>query len=135
MEFQKKYWLPILVYDSECTMCLRFKQGIDRLEGNEKINKISIHDQEIYQAFPDLDPEKCKIAIHFIDQDRNIYMAGEAVTKLAHYLPGVAKFAWLAETGVGKKAVDYFYDMARKYRESLLNRCPKCKNHHQDLES
>ena len=128
MNIDKKFKLPILLYDHECSLCLRFKQSLEKLNEAEFIQKVSIHDNDIYKAFPILNKEDCQEAMHLIDQDSNIHVGPDALSWLIKEIPCVSKFAWLAESEAGKKGLDFFYKMAQKYRSSLLNRCPTCKN-------
>ena len=122
-----KYSLPILVYDHKCTLCQRFGLSLDRLPGTDKITKVSIHDKEIFEQFPKLDKEQCDEQIHLIIEDGTILQGPEVLQSLIERFPGTSKFAWLLDNEMGKKAITYFYGMAQKYRESLLNRCDDCK--------
>lgn len=88
---------------------------------------ISIRDEETFKLYPELDIKEAHDTIHLIDEDDKIYKGGEVVTYLAHRFPGVKKFAWLLETGVGKKTVDLFYNAVNQYRKSSLNNCKSCK--------
>ncbi|MBI2519354.1 MAG: DUF393 domain-containing protein [Bdellovibrio sp.] len=130
MTTHDRFRLPILLYDDECPLCLRFKQAMERLPGHESINKISIHDQEIYQVLNQVTYEQCQQSVHFIEVNGEIFRGVEAVQKLMHHLPAVKEFGWLAESEMGKRAVNYFYDMAEHYRKKLQNRCPSCKKDH-----
>ena len=130
MTLHDRFYLPILLYDDECPLCLRFKQAMERLNGHESINKVSIHDRDVYQVLPQVTYEQCQQAVHFIEVNGEVFKGAEAVRKLMHHLPLVEEFGWLAESEMGKKAVDYFHDMAERYRKQLQNRCPSCKKDH-----
>ena len=125
---KNNFKLPILIYDHRCSLCLRFKQSLDKLSESEHIQKVSIHNEEIYKTFPMLDKKLCHEAIHIIDSSKNVHIGPDALSWLINEIPAVSKFAWLAESEIGKKSIDFFYKMAQKYRSSLLNRCPTCKN-------
>jgi len=125
-----KYKLPILLYDDECPLCLRFKQAMERLPGHENINKVSIHDKDVYGAHPQVTYEQCVMALHFIEVNGEVFKGGDAAAKLLHHLPGIETFAWLADSDMGKKAVDYFYKMADRYKKELQKPCPQCKRVH-----
>lgn len=88
---------------------------------------ISIHEKEVYEEYPFLNEEKCHESLHIIDEAKNVYVGGEAIQYLIGHFPQVSKFAWLYESDIGKKTIDFFYDTANKYRRSLLNRCSGCK--------
>ena len=118
----------ILFYDSECGLCLRFKQALDRLPGTNKIQKISIHESDAFANHPQLSFEKCSKEVHLIDEKGNILVGDEVIEYLISSFPGVEKFAWLLESGMGQKAVEYFNTIAKLTRETLRKRCSTCKN-------
>ena len=121
------YSLPCLLYDSQCTLCERFKKGLERLGANNTYTIISIHDSNIFSVYPQLKKEDCEKELHILDHDLKIYKGADAITHIAKSFPKVSKIAWLMETDAGKKTVDFFYDKAQKCREYLLNRCPNCR--------
>ncbi len=128
----KSYPLPILFFDQECPLCLRFKQSLDRIDTSNRIAKVPIQDQKIFEFFPHLNKQECYETVHLIDKEGKIHKGPEVPKFLLKQFPSVSKFAWLAETQVGQKAVEFFYNTASRYRESLLNRCPKCKKSHKE---
>ena len=125
-----KYQLPIFLFDSECSLCVRFKQSLERIGALEKYNMLSLHDDHIYELYPELDKEKCLDAIHLMDENKQIFVGSDALEQLIKNFPAVSKFAWLIESEMGKKTLDIFYSLSNKYRDSLLNSCPKCKTRH-----
>ncbi|HLE12893.1 MAG: hypothetical protein A2504_13315 [Bdellovibrionales bacterium RIFOXYD12_FULL_39_22] len=121
-----KYPLPIILYDSRCQLCERFKVSLERANIHEKYNIVSIHDELIYQAYPVLNPAECKKHIHMIEIDGSILKGPDVIARLIDNFPIVSKFAWLIESDMGKKTLDYFYNMASRYRENVINRCGNC---------
>ena len=119
--------LPLLLYDSECTMCMRFKDALSRLPGGENLQMISIHNPAVYDSYPELTREQCHQTVHLITEEKKIIKGSEVVEYLIHFYPGISKFAWLIENQVGKKAVDIFYEVVNRYRQSNLNDCKGCK--------
>ena len=124
-----KYHLPVVLYDPECPLCLRFKQGLEFLDKN--LNFISARDEEIYSAFPELSRQECLEKVHLITEDHKILKGPEVVDYLAGRLPGVSKLAWLLETNQGQKIKDYFYQKVEELRELSkknsedCNECPR----------
>ena len=124
-----KYHLPVVLYDPECPLCLRFKQGLEFLDKN--LNFISARDEEIYSAFPELSRQECLEKVHLITEDQKILKGTEVVDYLAGRLPGVSKLAWLLETDQGQKIKDYFYQKVEELRELSkknsedCNECPR----------
>lgn len=118
--------LPILLYDSECTLCRRFKDALERIDSNKKIQFVSIHEKEIYQYFAELDIKECADVIHLIDEDKKIHRGAQVIEYLVSFFPAVSKFAWLIDSGMGKKALEFFYDRVNDLRKSELNSCQAC---------
>lgn len=124
-----KYHLPLVLYDSECPLCLRFKQGLEYLDKN--LCFISARDEAIYAYFPELTRELCLEKVHLITEDRKILAGPEVVDYLAHHLPGISKLAWLLDNDQGKKVKDYFYQKVEELRElsqkkkNDCNQCPR----------
>ena len=117
--------LPILLYDEKCPLCVRFKQSLRRLEDGDKVNFVSIYNDEIYEHYK-LSKEECFEEIHFIKEDKTI-IRGEAVIKhIISLYPLASKFSWLLESNMGQKAVHYFHSMTNKMRKDLKRKCPSC---------
>lgn len=122
-----KYQLPIVLFDPECPLCLRFKQGLQYLDKN--LTFVSVREDGIFNAFPELNRQECLSKIHMITPDRGIITGPEVVDYLVTTLPGVSKLAWLLDNDQGKKVKDFFYQKVEELRE-LSNRkeqgCNQC---------
>ncbi len=119
--------LPLLLFDDQCPLCVRFSQSL-KMAGRENApTLLSIHHPELLSIFPTLKLEECTQTIHFIDARSVLYTGSEAVTELVKLIPAAEKFAWLIDSAMGQKAVDFFYNTANRMRDSLLNRCGACK--------
>ena len=122
---------PILIYDHECALCTRFKQALERLPGTSALTAVSAHDETLYKQFPILNREECLEVVHVLDAEGKIHKGQDAVAFIVAQFPGAAKFAWLLQSGMGKKTVEYFHEMASHYRaKSLQKSCPKCNKTH-----
>jgi predicted DCC family thiol-disulfide oxidoreductase YuxK len=121
---------PILLFDEECSLCLRFKQSVESVAGKERINTISLHNPDVYGRFSFLSKDRCQAELHLLlgDDASDLLCGGDALSYLVNLFPAIKKFSWLIDSGAGQKAVKFFYKTANLYRESLLNRCPGCKN-------
>lgn len=122
--------LPLILFDPECPLCLRFKQGLEFLD--KSLSFVSARDEGIYAEFPELSPQECLEKVHMITADRRILRGSEVVDELVHRLPGVSKFAWLLDNDQGRKAKEFFYqkveelrEITRRKDEGDCNQCPR----------
>jgi len=124
-----KYHLPVILYDPECPLCLRFKQGLEFLDKN--LQFLSVRDDQVYTEFPELNRQECLEKIHMITKEKKIISGPEVVDELMKTLPGVSKFAWLLENEQGKKVKEFFYQKVEELREITqkkqedCNECPR----------
>lgn len=119
-----KYQLPVILYDPECPLCVRFKQGLEFLD--RRLTFISAHEDEVYAQFPDLSRQACLSEVHMITRENQILKGTEVVDHLVATLPGVSKLAWLLDNEQGKKVKDFFYQKVEELREITLNKREEC---------
>ena len=119
------YQLPLILFDPECPLCLRFKQGLTFIDKN--LNFVSAREDEIYKAFPDLNRQECLEIVHMITSDKKILKGSEVVDYLAESLPGISKLAWLLDNDQGKKVKNYFYEKVEELRELTNKKKPECE--------
>lgn len=122
-----KYQLPLILYDPECPLCLRFKQGLHFLDKN--LNFVSAREAEVFDEFPQLSPQACLESVHMITSDLKILKGSEVVDHLLETLPGVSKLGWLLDNDQGKKVKDFFYNKVEELRALASKKdseCPQC---------
>jgi predicted DCC family thiol-disulfide oxidoreductase YuxK len=122
-----KYHLPLILYDPDCPLCLRFKQGLEHLD--KRLNFVSARDDEVYEAFPELNRQDCLEKVHMLTNERKVLSGTAVVDELLASLPGVSKLAWLLENEQGKKVKDFFYQKVEELRELTKKKeegCDQC---------
>lgn len=121
-----KYHLPLILYDPECPLCLRFKQGLEFLD--KSICFTSARDEEVYREFPQLNRAACLEKVHMLTADGKVLKGQEVVDHLLTHLPGVGKLAWLLDNDQGKKVKDFFYQKVEELRELTTKKddCEQC---------
>lgn len=125
-----KYHLPLILFDPECPLCTRFKQGLEYLD--KSLHFESARNDEVYAQFPELSRQKCLEKVHMITKDMKILSGLEVVDELLKTLPGVSKLSWLLENQQGQKVKDFFYqkveelrELAKKKDEGDCHQCPR----------
>ncbi len=123
------YQLPLILYDPECPLCLRFKQGLEYLD--QSLHFVSARDEKVYELFPELTKQDCLQRVHLLTAERKVLAGPEVVDYLVKTLPGISKLAWLLDNDQGKKVKDFFYQKVEELRELSqkkdedCNQCPK----------
>ena len=125
MEDQKKY---ILFYDDECSFCYRFKQALEHYDEENSLLFYSIRDEQTYEEFPFLDPEKCHDQVHLINPEGDIFVGPDVIAEIVKIIPKVSKLTWLLDNQASKKALDLFYGAVNNLRKSKVNPCRKCRD-------
>ena len=114
-----------IIFDDQCPLCLRFKQGLSHILSNE-FQFRSILEETNHRDFPQLDIDQLKETVHMISNTGDVFKGVELIEVIAKHTPLVSKFAWLLETGGGKKASEFFYDKVNQLKEQLKESCPSC---------
>jgi predicted DCC family thiol-disulfide oxidoreductase YuxK len=118
---------PLILFDEECTLCKRFKNSLEKIPGIEEFSLIPLQNEKVFSMFPQLNKEECYETLHLIDGEGNIHKGSSAIAILIEQFPIVSNFSWLVEKDMGKKTLNFFYNVVNKYRKYLKNKCPKCK--------
>lgn len=115
----------IVFYDSECTLCTRFKQAIGLIDRENVVEFKSIHDESVYRDHPELTFEACEEEVHMISNG-TIFKGGAVIEELVKVLPGVKKFAWLMDKDSSRSAMDLFYGQINDMRKMQKKKCFRC---------
>lgn len=122
-----KYQTPLLVFDPNCPLCLRFKQGLELM--NKEISFVPLTDKELFTAFPILDEEECHLQVHLLVNEGQVLKGVEVVDYLLESTPMVSKLAWLLDNSAGDKVKDFFYQKVEELREIVKEKqnCTDCR--------
>jgi predicted DCC family thiol-disulfide oxidoreductase YuxK len=120
---------PVIIFDQECPLCVRFKQSLLFLDRGNKFDFVPLQDETIYIKYPILNREECEKDIHILVNEDKFYKGKEALEYLIENYPKVKSFSWLIESESGQKALNFFHDKVSDLRKHLKNcpRCPKVK--------
>lgn len=119
--------LPILVFDSECPLCVRFTQALKLVDKNHKIHYVSVYEDELYAKYPFLDRNECEQVVHLVLSKDEVLKGGQVVSYLVKMIPAVEKFAWLINPESSKKASEAFYKKINDVRKFVKKHgCKGC---------
>jgi predicted DCC family thiol-disulfide oxidoreductase YuxK len=118
-----------LIYDGECTLCLRFQHIVQRLDQDRQIAYYSLHEQDLYRLFPQLSLEQCQENVHVIDQEGRVYVGSETMAQLCQVFPSLKSFAWMLESKAGAKASELFYQSLKNLAKLTAPSCEQCPDH------
>lgn len=118
---------PILLFDSECPLCVRFKEALLKTTGEQfAITCLDLHDQSIYESNSSLSYGHCKETLHLLVSPELTLTGDDVVKYLIHNFPQTKKFSWLIESSAGERAVGLFYKTLNKARKRTTSNCRGC---------
>jgi len=110
-------------YDSECELCCRFKEWIERRDREGAIRVLGLDDPELPELFPELDLEAAQEQLTVRDREGNFYRGLTALRQLSLHLPGIRRLDWIYRLpGVGTVATG-LYRTVNRYRKRLCLSC------------
>jgi len=118
----------IIVFDSECPLCVRFKQSLLFLDKGDKFEFRSLQDETTFLEYPILDKNECEKEINIIINKSEVLKGPDAVEFIIKSYPKAKAFSWLIESESGKKTMDFFYNKVNQLRKNYKKSCSKCGN-------
>lgn len=115
-----------VLYDSECSLCNRFKKAIELIDTKKQVEFKSLYDPKVYVDYPELSEQRCLETLHLITSENEILEGPDAMSFLIKLLPGVKKFSWLMDSNSAKKASKAFYKRLNEMRIMKKRNCFTC---------
>lgn len=122
--------LPALLFDGNCTLCVRFKGSLEKTSEFFDLNFYDINDPKTFELFDNISAADATATLHLVDQDQQIHVAEKAVEWLLKKNEKVKDWLWLIDSKMGQKALEFFYNQTNKLRKQLKNNCLGCNNRH-----
>lgn len=113
-----------LPYDSECDLCVRFSQQVQRFD---KDNLIRVIPLEIYCQDSEIPCSDLFNELHFISDDGQILRGGEAIQKVIELIPAMAPLQHLVESKLGQVSSRGIYKVLDRLRWFRKRKCKKCR--------
>lgn len=119
--------LPLLIFDPECPLCVRFTQALRLVDKAGTINYEPLDNEKIYEHFSFLNQDECEQVVHLVLEKDQVLKGGEVVEYLIKKIPGVEKFSWLLDPESTQKAADAFYKKVNDVRKYIKKHgCKSC---------
>lgn len=122
---ENDFKLPLIVFDSECSLCVRFTQALKLLDIKNTLNFESLYNENLYKQFNELDRDECEKEVHLV-LDGEILKGPEVVEYLVERIPGAKKISWLIESEASKGAMNLFYKKINTMRLKQKKGCKTC---------
>ena len=121
--------LPVILFDPECPLCVRFKMALERMNFDQPIYFLPYNSKEVCDSFPNLSQDELTKEVHLVlnSEGTQVLRGAEVIEYLAKHNESIKKLSWLLESNVGEKASHLFYNTVNKLRESLHNQCSNCR--------
>lgn len=121
---------PIIIYDQDCSLCVRFKQGLIHFSHLTEENFLPLQEDTIYEKFLSinvtLEKDECQKEVHMVDENNQVFRGSQVVEKLIPIVPAVTKLAWLLDEGSVKKASELFYTSVNLLKKKIIPGCRSC---------
>lgn len=117
---------PIVIFDQECPLCVRFKQSLLFLDKGHEFEFIALQEEYLFQKYKILNKSECEKDIHVLLSEDKVLRGSEAISFIISKYSAAKKFSWLIESESGQKAINTFYDKVSQLRTKYKKNCPKC---------
>lgn len=117
---------PIVIFDSECPLCVRFKQSLFFLDKGREFEFVALQEEYLFQKYAILNKSECESEIHVLLSEELVIKGPEAVKYIISKYSAVKKFSWLIESESGQKAINSFYSKVNQLRKDYKKNCPNC---------
>ena len=110
---------PILIYDGNCGFCKKWVERWQMLTA-DRVDYAPY--QEVAERFPQISKEEFACSVKFIDQDKNIHSAAEAVFHLMQYKEEGGKWGlWFYKYIPGFSSIsEFWYRIIADHREFFM---------------
>lgn len=112
-----------LFYDSECSICVRLKSAVSRLDREGIVELIDLHNKDVCSRFPDLDPVRALTELTAVDHRGEFFCGGAVLQRLGNLLPGIRHLNWVYQLPGMISGVSMTYRILNRQRRRLCLKC------------
>ena len=94
-----------LLYDENCSLCVRFMQEVKRRDRRGRIVPVGFQDPRIPTLVPSMTREKLENSFHLVLPDGTVKSGPQAMPSLLGLLPGLRLVGWLLGVLPGSKGI------------------------------
>ncbi len=84
-----------LLYDEECSLCVRFQKAVRGLDRRGLIEPVGFHDPRISRIVPRMTQQELLNSFHLVFPDGRVVSGHRAIPDLLKILPGCRLIGWL----------------------------------------
>ena len=119
----------IVIYDGDCQFCTRQVEKLNRWDGKQRLTYISLHDESIVSAYPDLSKKQMMEAIYLIDKGSKRHRGAAALRVISRRLPKLWLLALLLHIPFSLPVWNWGYQQIAKRRYRLNCDTDACAIH------
>jgi predicted DCC family thiol-disulfide oxidoreductase YuxK len=108
-----------VIFDNECSLCRQFTDLLKKWDTPGRFAFRPLQDHHVYADFPQLQPENCERAIHFIDESGHIFVGADVIAPLLKSFPRAKKIVWMLGFEPVKTASGKAYGLIARYRKVI----------------
>ena len=90
-----------LLYDEHCSLCVRFKEAVQRRDRQGRIEPVGFEDPRIPRLVPGIPQERLRSSFHLVLPEGRLLSGHRALPELLSLLPGGSLPAWFLRHAPG----------------------------------
>ena len=99
-----------LLYDSDCSLCVRFQEWIQKRDTQGVVEPVPFKDPRISQIVPQMNRDQLLNSFHLVLPDGSVLSGHRAIPELLMLLPGLRTAGWILRyTPFGQKLSERVY--------------------------
>jgi len=109
----------VVIYDGQCRICTSQIRHLAWWDRGGRLAYLSLHDQEVYQRYPDLTHERLMQEMAVIDRHGGRHLGADAVRYLSRRLPLLWWAAPILHFPGTRRVWRFLYRLVARYRYRL----------------
>jgi len=111
-----------VIYDGTCRFCVAGSARLLKIAAPGRIERMSMHDPEVFRRFPTLTPEMCAGAMQLVEADGTVFSGVGAIVEALATRKWLRWTRWLYRLTPVRVVVDRLYRVVARNRHRIMGR-------------